>query len=284
MTGTITKYKRRGGGTSWGYYYKFDGRNHTRQGFATKDEARTALDQAIAAAQGRDLSIPVASPMLPAALKDTRTVSEFLDYWLSQHAALRCAPKTLERYHDLARYLKRAIGTIGIADLKTAHIQEALNRLQLHGGITTKEHPEGRPLAGKTIRSIATLLHGVLADGVRLEILPVNPMADKRIRLPKRAKPNPAVLDPASLGKLFEAARGTRLHPFVVLAASSGCRRGELLALTWRDVDFQKGVITISKSLEQTRAGLRVKSTKSGEPRFVGLEDFELDVLADHRD
>ena len=42
--------------------------------------------------------------------------------------------------------------------------------------------------------------------------------------------------------------------------------------------------MTVSKSLEQTRAGLRVKCTKSGKPRIVGLDDFALEVLAAHRE
>ncbi len=82
---------------------------------------------------------------------------------------------------------------------------------------------------------------------------------------------------------MFKAAEGTRLYPFVITAACSGCHRGELLALTWPDIDFDKGILTVAKSLEQTRAGLRVKSTKSEEPRTIGLDDdFALEV-GEHR-
>jgi integrase len=82
---------------------------------------------------------------------------------------------------------------------------------------------------------------------------------------------------------LFERARSTRLFPFIVLAAATGCRRGELLALTWPDIDFTTGLLQISKSLEQTRAGgLRVKTTKSEEPRELGVPEWALDVLKEH--
>jgi integrase len=109
-------------------------------------------------------------------------------------------------------------------------------------------------------------------------------MADRKVRLPKRHKREPAVMEAAAIGAVFQTAQGTRLYPFVVAAASSGCRRGELLALTWDDLDFKSGVISISKSLEQTKAGLRVKSTKSGKPRVIGLDDFVLSVLESHRE
>jgi integrase len=77
--------------------------------------------------------------------------------------------------------------------------------------------------------------------------------------------------------------RGTSLFPLFVTAAATGCRRGELLALEWQDIDFQTGIITISKSLEQTRSGLRIKSTKSGKVRRFPLPSVALGVLLQHR-
>jgi integrase len=279
MKGTITKYRKKDGRVSWGYYYKADGAQFTKSGFTTKDEAANALQDAIG---GK--AMPTADPSPEGPKGDTRTLSEYLAYWLDTHAALRCVPKTMERYRDLSAYLVRQLGTTRLRDLKTADIQDAVNRLKMRGGAITKAHPEGRPLSAKTTRSIATLLYTCLGDAARLEHIPMNPMGDKRIKLPKRPKANPAVLDASMLGAVFQAAEGTRLYPFVVTAGCSGCRRGELLALTWADINFEKGVLLISKSLEQTRAGLRVKSTKSGESRQIGLDDFALEVLAEHRE
>ena len=68
-----------------------------------------------------------------------------------------------------------------------------------------------------------------------------------------------------------------------MLAAATGCRRGELLALQWTDLDFNTGLLTVSKSLEQTKAGLRVKSTKSEDPRELGVPDWAIEVLNEHR-
>src|SRR5215471_9957157 len=128
-----------------------------------------------------------------------------------------------------------------------------------------------RLLAAKTVHAIASLLFTCLGDAVRLEHIPANPMADRKVKLPKRPKRDPSVMDAGALGAIFQAAEGTRLFPFVVAAACSGCRRGELLALTWADLDFQAGVMIVSKSLEQTKPGLRIKPTKSGKPRAIGL-------------
>jgi integrase len=284
MTGTITRYRRKDRTISWGYYFKVDNAQFTKSGFDSKDEAREACQRAIREAQGLPPVGHEAKPdTSPASKGDKRTLSEYLPYWLDTHAALRCAPKTMERYRDLSAYLARQLGTIRLCDLKTSQIQDAVNRLKIRGGAITTDHPQGRPLSAKTVRSIATLLYTCLGDAARLEHIATNPMGDKRIKLPKRPKANPAVMDAASLGAVFKAAEGTRLYPFVVTAGCSGCRRGELLALTWADVDFEKSTLLISKSLEQTRAGLRVKSTKSEEPRLIGVDDFALEVLASHR-
>jgi hypothetical protein len=56
-----------------------------------------------------------------------------------------------------------------------------------------------------------------------------------------------------------------------------------LLALEWSDLDESTGEINVSKSLEQTKAGLRTKSTKSEEPRRFSVPEWALEVLRVHR-
>ena len=56
--------------------------------------------------------------------------------------------------------------------------------------------------------------------------------------------------------------------------AGDGLRRGEILALRWRNVDLTAGAIRVVESLEQAKAGLRFKSTKSEKGRGVALPSF----------
>jgi integrase len=85
------------------------------------------------------------------------------------------------------------------------------------------------------------------------------------------------------VSQALKGAAGMQLYPLIVLGAATGCRRGELLALTWSDVDFESGIMTVDKSLEETKAGLRVKSTKSGKARRFAVPAQALQVLQQHR-
>ena len=60
---------------------------------------------------------------------------------------------------------------------------------------------------------------------------------------------------------------------------ATGARRGELLALQWSDLDLLRRSITISKSLEQTRAGLRVKAPKGKKTRSFSLPQTAVAAL-----
>jgi len=203
LNGTITKYRKKDGRISWRYRFKAKGRQFSESGFATKFEASKALGAALRSQQD-------ASGV--ARKGDTRTLAEYLDYWLENHAALRCQPKTLERYRQLAEYLIRLLGHISFRDLRPGAIQEAVNCLQLRGGVPTNAHPQGRPLAAKTVHATASLLFTCLGDAARLEHIPANPMADRKVKLPKRPKPSPALMDAGAVAAVFQAAEVTRLY------------------------------------------------------------------------
>ena len=258
----------------WGYVLG----EEKKQGFDSRDAAAAALRKAVERRAAESIAEG------PVKTEDP-TVAEYFTYWIQEHAARYCAPKTLERYKELGRYFIRHIDETEINELTTEQIQHAIHALEDRGGRVTKDHPNGPPLAPKTVRHIGTLLYTFLSEALRLRVLKIaHPMANKSVRLPKVVKRKPAVLDKDKLRLLFDRARTTRLYPFVVLASATGCRRGELLALEWTDLDEATGELTVSKSLEQTKAtGLRIKCTKSGKERQFAIPEWALEVLREHR-
>jgi hypothetical protein len=234
--GKINKHRGILGTVTWGYEFG-DGK---KAGFADRTAAEAEL--------AKEIERRAAAEQVPAEVDPT--FSEYIGYWLDKHASRTLAPKTLERYREFAAYLIRHLGKTPLNELTTAQIQRMVHDLEDHGGMVTEAYPNGRPLAPKTVRHLATMLYTSLAEADRLGILKIqHPMRNKRVKLPKLPKREPAVVDKEKLKLLFDRARTTRLYPFIVLASATGCRRGELLALQWSDIDWTSGLLTISKSL-----------------------------------
>jgi integrase len=91
-------------------------------------------------------------------------------------------------------------------------------------------------------------------------------------------------LDPAQTANLLDLARPYRLFIPVMLAITCGLRRGEICALRWRNVELTAAPqLSINASTEQTKAGIREKSTKSGRARTVALTQLAVEELRSHK-
>jgi integrase len=211
---------------------------------------------------------------------DPTSFAAFLQEWFKEHADRNCTPKTVERYRQLAAYVLPHIGATKLQDLSALILERVFNRLKDAGGWNRKAKVP-RPLAAKTVRHIAGLLHVALDTAIRCKLLKVNPVDG--VQLPKVVKREAKSLDLEQLARFVAAALANGVYEFVMLAAATGCRRGELLALTWADIDFNARLMRVSKSLEQTRAGLRVKPTKTEKPREIPLPAVAIEVLRAHR-
>jgi len=157
MRGTITRHTPKNGKPTFGYYF-VAGRDangkriqETKSGFAKKSEAEEALRKAIEA-RGEAPTLPQKAP----------TFREFFERWDRECFSRECAPKTSERYRELAVYAFKLFGDTPIDQIQTMQLAEAVNQLSDHGGRITKAHPKGRPLKPKTVRHIAFLVQGCL--------------------------------------------------------------------------------------------------------------------------
>jgi integrase len=103
-------------------------------------------------------------------------------------------------------------------------------------------------------------------------------------RPPKVEATEIAILTAEQRAAVLDTLREHKLYPIVALALSTGMRRGELLALQWADVDLDRAVLRVERSVEETKAGLRIKppKTKRGR-RNVDLSADVVTMLRDHR-
>src|SRR5262249_23969811 len=113
-------------------------------------------------------------------------------------------------------------------------------------------------------------------------LLPSNPAGS--IKPPKLKRQSMRALDAAETAALLEAARPYRLFIPVLLAVTRGLRRGEIFAFRWRNVDLSGTMqLAIVSSIEQTKAGIREKETKSGRARTVALTALTIEELRRHK-
>jgi integrase len=68
-----------------------------------------------------------------------------------------------------------------------------------------------------------------------------------------------------------------------MLALATGMRRGEILAVRWRNVDLDRGIVRATESLEQPKGGLRFNPPKSGRARTITLPVFAVEELRERK-
>jgi integrase len=166
-------------------------------------------------------------------------------------------------------------GNLQLAKLTPVHIQSAYNGWASGG----RRDGKAGGLAPLTRRHIHRILSSALARAVEQQLIARNPCDVFRTRLPKVERREMATLTPEQSARLLAAVRHSHIYWPVLIALATGARRGEVLAIRWRNVDLDGGTVRIVESLEQTKSGLRFKSPKTDRPRAVTLPSFAVDEL-----
>jgi integrase len=268
----MTKRKRRGQGEGSIYYREDekrwvasfmgeDGKRIYRSG-KTRREAFEKLQQAL---QEQKQGKLVTGPQ--------QTVRQYLEYWLDavcKPPALRIS--SYEKYRKLINtYILPALGHIQLQKLTPQHVQ-ALYR---------KTGDDG--LSSKMINSIHGVLHKALGNAVRWNLVSRN-ICDL-VSPPRIVKPTIEPLTMEQAHKLLEAVRGHRLEVLLIVALTTGIRRGELLALRWSEVDLEGQRIQVRRTVDYiTHYGyVETEPKTAAGKRMIALPYFVADMLKQHR-
>lgn len=203
-----------------------------------------------------------------AGVADRRTtVGEFLRAWLTTHER-RLRPSTLRTYRSLAeRHILPAIGHVALADLAPDHVERMLARA---------------PLAPKGQRNVLSLVARVLAVAERRGLVARN--VARLVDAPRVVPPERAALTPDAARRILEVVRGDRLEALYVLALATGLRMGELLGLTWRDVDREAGTLAVRHALVRHHGRYVLDEPKTRRSvRTITLPAFAVAALDEHR-
>jgi integrase len=204
------------------------------------------------------------------------SLAEFLTRWLN-HIKSQVSPKSFERYAGIVNHnIKPLLGAVILTKLKPAQISEAYAKALIGG-----RHDKEGGLAPRTVGHMHRVLKQALSQAVRWEVLNRNPA--EAVDPPKIEWKPVQTYDLPQTADVIEAFRGRTLFIPVLLASLCGLRRGEICALRWKNVDLAGAQLSVVESLEQTKAGLRFKSPKSGKGRTVALPPTVVDELRSYR-
>ena len=242
--------------------------------WTTERDAKRALREILVAADKGELVDPSKQP-----------VGAYLAEWL---AGLRLAPSTVASYRKNVRlHIEPYIGTVPLASLTTARI-DALYRQLERGG--RADHKAGEGLSPRTVRYVHTILSAALGTAVKHHRLARNPAATASPPSARQARAPEMHAWTAEQLAVFTgwSAGSSQHHAGWRLLAYTGMRRGEALALRWRDVDLDGGAVSVRRSAGVIRvkgegAAIEEGGTKSGKPRVIDLDAATVAVLRAHR-
>ena len=170
------------------------------------------------------------------------TLREWNERWLrdfTQHIEA----STRSGYRTNLEYVGRsALAKTPLSQLSTFSFQEFFNSL-----LTSSTKGTNMPLSPKTIRHIYTVQREALEQAVVLRQIPFNPVDG--ISLPKRKTQQRSFYSEEELQELLRiATENPKTELFISLFILTGMRRGEITALRFSDVDFEKGCISVKSN------------------------------------
>ena len=227
----------------------------------TRAEVQQQVTQAIADLQK---GLPVSPSKV--------TVAEYLNRWLEDSVQHSVRQRTYSSYAmNVKTHISPALGSIPLKKLTAADVQGFYSR-KLESG-----------LSARTVQYLHAILHRALEQAVKWGHIARN--VTDAVDRPRVARAAITTLSPDEARRFLVVAKDDRFSALYVLAISTGMRQGELLGLTWSNVNLDAGQIHVNQQLQYNRQDRRLElaETKSGKGRNVALTALAIAALKQHR-
>lgn len=170
------------------------------------------------------------------------TVGEYMDRWLRRVVGLKTVGDgSADNYRWVVETTKRHLGAVKLRDLTRQQAEEAFAAM-----MTTKQTATSRrPLSAGTVSHLSRRVQHILDMAVEEGLIAVNPLT-KALK-PKKTPPKIETLFDDDIRLVLAKLENNALGPVLRFALATGCRRGELCALKWSDLDFTAGVARIRR-------------------------------------
>lgn len=193
-----------------------------------------------------------------------RTIGDLVDRYINETLPDKKRNKNHAATTLQLKWWKEHAGSYYLASCTPSMIAEFKEKLR-HGDTHLKRQRSG-PTVNRYLAALGAALKTATREWGWLE---VSPMA--RVTRFEESGGRTRCLDDDERGRLLKAcsqSKSEALYPIVILALSTGARRGEILGLRWRDVDLKRGVAVL-------------QDTKNGDKRVLPLAGPALQLLRD---
>lgn len=202
---------------------------------------------------------------------------ELAEEWFEEYAALNLRASTFEEMRKLTKRVYPALGHLRIDKITARQIQAFLNSMAKDGANMLT----GKPLSPKTIHHHLELISDVFGYAVKMELISDNPCT--KVTIPKGEVKEKQIYSQEEMTLLLTKLDNEPLKykAFFYLMAYSGFRRGEMLGLEWKDIDFEHNVISIRRTSNQTaKRGIYTDTTKTKRSqRTLKISPYIMEML-----
>ncbi len=201
-------------------------------------------------------------------------VAEFCDIYLDMQKKT-LSPTSYYYYNGVIKnYIKPALGHIKLIDVTPLHMQKFINALS------------EKNISSTSIKTYYIVVQSLFGFAHKMNFLEYNPSATTKLNFPKAAPAHTDILDEKNIKKLLECLENEPImwRVLIHLALSTGCRRGELAALQWDDISWEKHQINICKSLYYVKGEKNIKLPKSSTSnRTIVVPNYVIEMLKQYR-
>jgi integrase len=190
------------------------------------------------------------------------TLGELLRQWLRDYASMNTTDRTQESYMSvIERHLIPGLGKMSLVDLQAQNIQG------YYAGKLSNGRADGKGgLSGRSVVYHHRILSKALDYAVRMGLVVRN--VAKVVEPPRVARVTMQILSPEEVGRFLDVARDTDYYVYFATLLYTGLRRGELLALRWRNLDLGKGTLSVVETAYRLGSGeYRIKEPKTPQSR-----------------
>ena len=170
--------------------------------------------------------------------------AQWLDIWLENYVKITTKERTFSRYKQIIRtHITEKLGSFDVNNLTPAVLQSFITELLYGGNLKT-----GKRLSANSVNAIVSVLQNSLKTAHIAGY--IKEYSANKIKRPKPAEKQINCFTRSEQKKIETAALSAKKDKYrgIVLCLYTGLRIGELLALTWNDVDFEKGILFVTKS------------------------------------